>query len=1005
MPAVSGDFVRAGEWRRVREFAAAAAGRDRPVALAISGEAGAGKSRLWRAAVATADSGCRVLRSEPSASEADTPFAGLSDLLTGQLSTVASGIPAPQLEALEVALLMRPAGDQPPAVHAIGRAVLMALNALLSAGPVFLAIDDVQWLDEGSLEALEFGLRRSTGPLSVLLGARTQAPADPLTVGAPPLPLGWRRLLNAVPASTEVTLAPLNVAQVRNLLPPAATPAQARLVTQQSRGNPFWAREIWTSITSSVPARPEGAAPPLVVAPAPATGSEPTTASDGPPAPLVPPLARAALAGRLERSLTGPAATALAIVSAAGRITVADTLAVLADPAVTNDPADAADAAAAIDAAVVAGVVVENESRLTAAHPLIGAAAIEAMPPVRRTRLYQRLAAVSAGPERRAQFLARAAGTVPDAEIAAALDIAAEAAYARAAYAHAGKYATQAVTFTPEEDHAALVRRRIRAGELLQLAGELTESLQQLEALDIGALPGPDAERVLPLLADFVEFLRGQAAATAVITRALDAAEAGSAAGGSTAGKGDDRRLALLPLACDPVYGVRGRRRRAAEEAIAHAEAAGPEANAALHRSLVYLVAAKGNDGEAVDAALLDRAERIERASPDIPLYMTADKFRGEWYRYTDDLDASRAAYGRLLARLREAGDDLAIASFLASLATTEQLAGDYTAAAAAIKESDAIYASYDWPMYPTVLEPRVNLLIAAGELRGALRLTDEHLPDEGDQPARSRFMGSALRGKISAAAMDAPAVVRHLERAARFADEVGHAEPGARSGIDHMLGEAYAATGRPQDAARISAWLRELGVRAVRPTLIGNASRIDALIAAAAGDLDRAAEHARAAVGAHEQSRLRPQLARSLATLGQIERRRKARALSRDALRRALDLARAIGHAPLLASIEAELPRTVAARSDSALTDAERRVAEQIIGGATSREAAEKLFISVRTVEAHLASIYRKLGVHNRPELRRALEIRLSPRTPRPVFRSFHGYAGRRRRQYWVLS
>lgn len=971
MPAVSGDFVRGAEWQRVREFAAAAALRDRPGALAISGEAGAGKSMLWRAAVATADSRCRVLRSEPSASEADTPFAGLSDLLTAVLPSVASGIPAPQVEALEVALLMRPAGDQPPAAHAIGRAVLMALSTLLSSGPVLIAVDDAQWLDEGSLEALEFALRRSTGALSVLLGARTQAPADPLTVGAPPLPLGWRRLLNAVPASEEITLAPLNVAQVQNLLPPAATPAQARLVTVQSRGNPFWAREIWTSITTSVPARSAVATASLVVTPAPVTESA-LAAHDGPPAPFVPPLARAALAGRLERSLSGPAATVLAIVAAAGRITMADTLAVLADLA---SPDDLADPAAAIDAAVLAGVVVEAGGRLAVAHPLIGAAAIEVVPPVRRARLYQRLAAVSAGPERRAQFLARAAGAVPDRDVATALDTAAEAAYARAAYSHAGKYAAQAVTFTPEEDTAALTRRRIRAGELLNSAGELAESLEFLEAVDIGALTTRDAERVLPLRADFVEFLRGQAAATAIITAELRAATAAGSAAGSAAGASDHRRLALLlSLASDPVYGVRDGRRAAAVEAIRHAEIAGPEANASLHRALLYLVFAKSNDGEPVDAALLDRAEEIERTEPGIPLYMTADKFRGEWYRYTDDLDASRAAYTRLLARARDACDDWAVASFLASLATTEQLAGDHAAARAAITESDAIFASYDWPMYPTALEPRVKLLIADGDLASALRLTDKHLPDDADQPARSRFMGAALRGKISAAALDAAAVVRHMEMAARFADEVGHSEPGARSRIDHMLGEAYAVTGRPAAAARISARLRDRGVRAGRPTLTGNASRIDALIAAAAGDLDSAVSSARAAVAAHEQSLLRPELARSLAILGRIERRRKARAHSRDALRRAVDLARAIGHQPLLASIEAELPRAVAARSDSGLTDAERRVAEQIIGGATSREAAEKLFISVRTVEAHLASIYRKLGVHSRSELRRTL-------------------------------
>ncbi|MGH3393535.1 MAG: response regulator transcription factor, partial [Streptosporangiaceae bacterium] len=74
---------------------------------------------------------------------------------------------------------------------------------------------------------------------------------------------------------------------------------------------------------------------------------------------------------------------------------------------------------------------------------------------------------------------------------------------------------------------------------------------------------------------------------------------------------------------------------------------------------------------------------------------------------------------------------------------------------------------------------------------------------------------------------------------------------------------------------------------------------------------------------------------------------------------------------------IERELPRAVAARPAGELTAAEQRVADQIAGGATSREAAAALFVSVRTVETHVAAIYRKLGIRTRSELRRALAAR----------------------------
>ena len=107
---------------------------------------------------------------------------------------------------------------------------------------------------------------------------------------------------------------------------------------------------------------------------------------------------------------------------------------------------------------------------------------------------------------------------------------------------------------------------------------------------------------------------------------------------------------------------------------------------------------------------------------------------------------------------------------------------------------------------------------------------------------------------------------------------------------------------------------------------------------------------------------------------LGQIERRRKARQLSRDALRRAWELATEMGHRPLIDEIERELPRVAAKRSGSELTATERRVAGLIAAGATNKDAAAALFVSVRTIETHVASIYRKLGVRTRAELARRL-------------------------------
>ena len=457
--------------------------------------------------------------------------------------------------------------------------------------------------------------------------------------------------------------------------PRTVTAAQARLVARQSRGNPFWAIQVSASLDS---ARSQ-----------------------------VPPLART-LTDRLSRSLSASAGAALAVVAAAGRIGLSDALAVLDH---LEDPA------AAMDEAVLAGVVVETGDRLSAAHPLIGAAAVESLPPGRRAQLYRRLADASSNPERHAHFAALAAGPGPDGAVAEALDAAAAAAHARAANAAAAQFASQALAFTAPSDQAALVRRRIRAGELLRTAGDLEGALHHLETLDTGRLATADLERALPLLLDITDIVRGDAAATAIITHAVAAAEPTGA---------DPRRcVPPLALASDVIYGIRDGRRAAATEAISCAEAACPSADAALHRALINLFVAKAVAAEGLDDELLDRAAALEASLRELRLYDTADMYRS-WARYTEDLDAARTALARGISRARDVGDDYDQTTFLSYLAMTEVLAGNYAAASAAVEAAASAAACQDWPLSAWHLEPRCELLVVAGDLDGALRLADE---------------------------------------------------------------------------------------------------------------------------------------------------------------------------------------------------------------------------------------------------------------------------------------
>jgi DNA-binding NarL/FixJ family response regulator len=455
------------------------------------------------------------------------------------------------------------------------------------------------------------------------------------------------------------------------------------------------------------------------------------------------------------------------------------------------------------------------------------------------------------------------------------------------------------------------------------------------------------------------DIVRGTPEATAIITRVVQAT-----------GSDPRRRALVLALASDVVYGVQIGRGGAAVDAIRSAEAAGADADPALHRALLNLVVAKVIAGEGLDSDLLDRAARLETRLSTTRLYDTAELTRGLWSRFVEDLETSRTALRRSIIRAADAYDELSQCMFLAYLAGTEALAGDYRAAEDAISEADSIAAWHHWPPSPWQLEPKCELLIAAGDFATALDIV-EQLSDDRSSMAVG-FVRALVRGKISAWQDDPAAAAQYFERAKWWADQYEWIDPGIRHRLDVVLAEAYVRLGQVEDALRISRTLREIGTRQSRHAVIGDAARIDALAAARRGDLDAAAASAQTAVTAHEASPLRPELVRSLLVLGQIQRRRKARRQASEALGRAHDLATTMGHQPLVAEIERELPRVAGLRSRSSLTATEQRVAELIANGATNRDAATALFVSVRTIESHVATIYRKLGVHSRSELAR---------------------------------
>ena len=201
-----------------------------------------------------------------------------------------------------------------------------------------------------------------------------------------------------------------------------------------------------------------------------------------------------------------------------------------------------------------------------------------------------------------------------------------------------------------------------------------------------------------------------------------------------------------------------------------------------------------------------------------------------------------------------------------------------------------------------------------------------------------------------------------------------GIVEPGVVPVLP-LAAEALVGVGEPDAAAALADELEELGGRLDRPWARATAARCHALAAAATGDLAGALDHIARADPDDRRLGDPFERARTRLVRGTLLRRAKKRGAARTAIEEAIAGFTAIG-TPLWAErARAELERLGLRPRAGALTEAESRIAELAASGATNREIASRLFVSVKTVEANLSRCYRKLGVRSRVELARHLE------------------------------
>jgi len=421
-------------------------------ALVVRGEPGVGKTALLGELAGQAQ-GCRVVRAAGVQSEMEFAFAGLHQLLAPMLNRV-ERLPVPQRDALRTAFGI--SAGPPPDRFLVGLAVLGLLAEVATDQPPVCVVDDEQWLDQASAQALGFVARRlAADPVGLVFAVRV--PGEELT-GLP-----------------ELTVEGLADGEARALLDSAlAGPLDARVrdqIVAEAAGNPLALLELPRGMT---PAELAG--------------------GFGLPG-------QASLTGRIEDSFRRrldalPEQTRRLLLVAA------------ADP--SGDPALVWRAARRLgigvqaDAPALEAGLADFGERVRFRHPLVRSVAYRSAAFADRERVHGVLVEVTdpaADPDRRAWHRARATDE-PDEEVAAELERSAGRAQARGGLAAAAAFLEHSVRLTL--DPARRGERTVAAAQAHLQAGAFGQAL--------GLLAMAEAEPLDELQGAQVDLLRAQIA-------------------------------------------------------------------------------------------------------------------------------------------------------------------------------------------------------------------------------------------------------------------------------------------------------------------------------------------------------------------------------------------------------------------------------------------------------------------------------------------------------------
>ncbi len=885
-----------------------------PRAVVVEGPAGIGKTTVWQAALQAARArSFTVLAARAAQTEATLPFAGLIDLLADVTEAELAALPAPQRRALEVALLRREPEEGGVDQLAVSLATLHLLRTVSTEAPAVVGIDDLQWLDPTTARVLVFALRRlRQEPVGLVVSVRAEH--------ADRLPLPVEQVLPE-PRRIVVRVGPLSVDVLGQLLRDRCGLALARPVLlrleQVCGGNPFYALELARVL------------PPSATLAAGEVLQVPTTLAE-------------LLRGRL-RQVPDRAHDLLVAAAALAKPTV-----MLLEQVGSG-----------LDAVLAAGILEREGAWVRFHHPLLGSLVYAEASLQQRRQTHRLLAELLVDPEEQALHLAL--GTQdPDERAAVRLEDAARRAAARGAPDAAAELAEHASRLTPAPWSPADFCRRMAASDYHARAGNGPHARALLQELIAHLPPGAARAKALAVLADLVsdeswDVLLRQAAVEASDDLGLRAAIERQH-GGRKGGAGDFAAW-----------------ERHTQAAVSLAEAAGD--NEQRFRALAGLGTTRMLRGRGVQHELMARALALESAAGEVAIEESPASLLGMQLLFADEFDHARHLLQGEGARALQRGSVYARGDALLHLTEVEIRTGNWPLADQYASEC-------------LELERQADIMNWEPAALYARALVDAHLGRVGTARA------AAEQGSARAVAMSDEIWRVQNEYVLGFLElSLGdpahaHARLGPLVGALHAMGvgeptvfpvlpdevEALISLGELDQAEPLIEELDARGRALDRAWALATGARGRGLLAAARGDTAGALACFQQALQEHKRVPRPFDLARTLRAQGMVLRRDKQKAAAKAALEHALGIFQRLG-APLWTdTTKAELDRVglrpAAPVRVSGLTAAEAQVAELVAAGRTNREVAGELFMSPKTVEAHLSRIYRKLGVRSRAEL-----------------------------------